>query len=219
MQVRWPALPSTIPRRLIVVKRLNAVVAAVAVAGFAGLTAGCSTHTSDSDGSGAPATTAKSDITALSPSMVVGRNSFPDLPRGDWTAAEVKEAKGGAGSETLSADDCRLLFKGPLYKPTSRVGASMSGRGERGGAEIYSVDIGIPSEEAPDWGGLVDKCSALAVVSNGHGGDFKMEPGNIEGLPSWATSYLATDPGGTGWIRAIIGNAGHGGDRDGRLRW
>lgn len=82
----------------------------------------------------------------------------------------------------------------------------MSGRGERGGAEIYSVDIAIPSAEAPDWAALVDKCSAADVVSNGHGGEFKMEPGNIEGLSSWATSYLATDPGGTGWIRAIIGN-------------
>lgn len=94
----------------------------------------------------------------MSESLLVGRDSFPELADASPTPPHlIPESSGGA-----SSSDCAPLLGLMPRAENSRAQASLSGGGVR-----FSVTLTLPSLPPPNWDTVVDRCRAFAIGVDG----------------------------------------------------
>ncbi|MGE5695554.1 MAG: hypothetical protein ACM4D3_10060 [Candidatus Sericytochromatia bacterium] len=147
-----------------------------------GLVSGCaSTH--DGHPVRAEATagvSAKPDITRMSESLVVGRDSFPAEPGANWRAPYMAEH-----SSSGDPAQCAPLLLDVEHSDDSLARASLMGENRN---PIFRIDLVLPTEALPDWTSLVEKCRSFGRGDN----RFMVKPASIDALPSSVAAFRMT---------------------------
>lgn len=144
--------------------------AALCVIGLAGC--GSSHESQPAGAESTAAVSSKPDITHMSETLVVGRDSFPDVPGGDWRAPYMYEHP-----ESDESADCGPMLNQYVRGEDSMALASLKKDGNK---PSFRIDLTLPSEPLPNWHALSEKCRSI--------GQFELTPRSLDGLPAWAVA-------------------------------
>jgi len=130
------------------------------------------------------AVSSKPNFTKVSEALVVGRDSFPEVPDGDWKAPYMYEYP-----ESDKSIECGPMLNGYVRGKDSMALASLK---RNGNDPSFRIDLTMPSEPLPNWRDLSEKCRSIDV------GDrrWMVTPRPLDGLPAWAVaSDVSLDDG------------------------
>lgn len=123
------------------------------------------------------AVSSKPDFTRVSETLVVGRDSFPDVPGGEWRAPYMYEHP-----ESAESVECGPMLNGYVRGKDSMALASLK---KNGSDPSFRIDLTLPSTPLPKWRELSDKCRSFDVGKR----RWAVTPQSLEGLPAWAIAF------------------------------
>ena len=130
------------------------------------------------------AVSSKPNFTKVSEALVVGRDSFPDVPDGVWKAPYMYEFP-----ESANAIECGPMLNGYVRGKDSLALASLK---RNGNDPSFRIDLTMPSEPLPNWRGLAEKCRSIDTGNR----RWTVTSRSLDGLPGWAVaSDISLDDG------------------------
>lgn len=123
----------------------------------------------------------KPDLNAISPAMMVGRQSFPTDAVGDWKPPYMYEEYSGAGSDEGCGPIAAFWERGADSHALASLDATTIPHELR-----YRVDLILPkNRNHRDIAGVVDACHTFEF--QGH--SVRVERESVDGVPAWATAF------------------------------